>query len=103
MLAAIGFLIIAVILVLLLTQRVNAIVALAGVPFVGALIAGFSLADVSEFAMTGISGVVGVIAMFVFAIIYFGIVSDAGMFDPDRKSTRLNSSHWLQSRMPSSA
>ena len=23
--------------------------------------------------------------------------------DPDRKSTRLNSSHWLQSRMPSSA
>lgn len=82
MLAAIGFLIIAVILVLLLTQRVNAIVALAGVPFVGALIAGFSLADASEFAMTGISGVVGVIAMFVFAIIYFGIVSDAGMFDP---------------------
>jgi CitMHS family citrate-Mg2+:H+ or citrate-Ca2+:H+ symporter len=81
-LAAIGFLIIAVILVLLLTQRVNAIVALAGVPFAGALIAGFSLADVSEFAMTGIGGVVGVIAMFVFAIIYFGIVSDAGMFDP---------------------
>jgi CitMHS family citrate-Mg2+:H+ or citrate-Ca2+:H+ symporter len=32
--------------------------------------------------MTGIGGVVGVIAMFVFAIIYFGIVSDAGMFDP---------------------
>lgn len=82
MLAVIGFLIIAVILVLLLTQRVNAIVALAGVPFVGALIAGFSLAEVSEFSMTGIGSVVGVIAMFVFAIIYFGIVSDAGMFDP---------------------
>lgn len=82
MLALIGFLIIAVILVLLLTQRVNAIVALAGVPFVGALIAGFTLSEVSEFAMTGIGGVVGVIAMFVFAIIYFGVVSDAGMFDP---------------------
>lgn len=82
MLALIGFLIIAVILVLLLTQRVNAIVALAGVPFVGALIAGFSLSEVSEFAMTGIGGVVVVIAMFVFAIIYFGIVSDAAMFDP---------------------
>ena len=24
-------------------------------------------------------------------------------FSPDRKSTRLNSSHWKQSRMPSSA
>lgn len=82
MLAAIGFLIIALILVLLLTQRVNAIVALAGVPFIGALIAGFSLAEVSEFAMTGIGSVVGVVAMFVFAILFFGIVSDAGMFDP---------------------
>lgn len=82
MLAAIGFLIIALILVLLLTQRVSAIVALAGVPFIGALIAGFSLAEVSEFAMTGIGSVVGVVAMFVFAIIFFGVVSDAGMFDP---------------------
>ncbi|GAA4511676.1 CitMHS family transporter [Brevibacterium yomogidense] len=82
MLAAIGFLIIALILVLLLTQRVNAIVALAGIPFIGALIAGFSLAEVSEFAMSGIGSIVGVVAMFVFAIIFFGIVSDAGMFDP---------------------
>lgn len=82
MLAAIGFLVIVLILVLLLTQRVNAIVALAGVPFIGALIAGYSLTEVSEFAMSGIGSVVGVVAMFVFAIIYFGIVSDAGMFDP---------------------
>ena len=28
---------------------------------------------------------------------------DAGAVDPDRKSTRLNSSHRLESRMPSSA
>src|SRR5699024_5886503 len=60
----------------------SAIVALAGVTFIGALIAGFSLAEVSEFAMTGIGSVVGVVAMFVFAIIFFGVVSDAGMFDP---------------------
>ena len=78
----VGFLIIVLILGLLLTQRVNAIVALAGVPIIGALIAGNSLGDVSEFAMSGISSVVGVIVMFVFAIIYFGVVSDAGMFDP---------------------
>lgn len=82
MLATIGFAIIALILVLLLFQRVNAIVALAGVPFIGALVAGFSLGEVSDFAMTGIGSVVGVVAMFVFAIIFFGVVSDAGMFDP---------------------
>lgn len=82
MLATIGFVIIALILALLLFQRVNAIVALAGVPFIGALVAGFSLDEVSDFAMTGIGSVVGVVAMFVFAIIFFGVVSDAGMFDP---------------------
>lgn len=82
MLATIGFLIIAAILCLLLTQRVNAVVALGGVPLIGAVIAGFSLSEVSEFAISGIGSVTGVIAMFVFAIIYFGVVKDAGMFDP---------------------
>lgn len=82
MLATIGFLMIAVILGLLLTQQVSPIVALAGVPIVFALIAGFGINDVSDFAMKGISSVVEVVAMFVFAIIYFGVVNDAGMFDP---------------------
>lgn len=82
MLAIIGFFVIALILVLLLTQKVNAIIALAGVPLLGALIAGYSLEEVSEFATAGIGGVVGVVAMFVFAIIFFGVLRDAGMFDP---------------------
>lgn len=82
MLAITGFFVIALILVLLLTQRVNAIIALAGVPLLGALIAGYSLEEVSEFATSGIGGVVGVVAMFVFAIIFFGVLRDAGMFDP---------------------
>lgn len=82
MLAIIGFFIIALILALLLTQRVNAIIALAGIPLLGALIAGYSLEEISEFATAGIGGVVGVVAMFVFAIIFFGVLRDAGMFDP---------------------
>lgn len=82
MLALIGFSVIAVILVLLLTQRVSAIIALAGVPLVGAVIAGFSASEISEFVSGGIGGVVGVVAMFIFAIIFFGVLRDAGMFDP---------------------
>lgn len=82
MLALIGFLMIAVILILLLTQRVNPIIALAGIPFVFALIAGFTIQEVSKFAMSGIGNVVGVVAMFIFAIIFFGVMNDAGMFDP---------------------
>lgn len=77
-----GFLTIGVILALLLTNRVAAVVALAGVPVVTALLAGNSPTEVGTFVSEGLGGVVGVTAMFVFAIAYFGVVRDAGMFDP---------------------
>ena len=86
MLSLMGFLTIGVILAVLLTNRVAAVVALAGVPILGGLIAGFSPAEIGGFVSEGLGGVVGVTTMFVFAIIYFGLMRDAGMFDPDRKS-----------------
>ncbi|GAA1051937.1 SLC13 family permease [Dietzia natronolimnaea] len=82
MLAWAGFLTIGVILALLLSNRVAAVVALAGVPIVFALIAGFGPAEIGEFVADGLGGVVGVTVMFVFAITYFGVMRDAGLFDP---------------------
>lgn len=82
MLSLMGFLTIGVILAVLLTNRVTAVVALAGVPILGGLIAGFSPAEIGGFVSEGLGGVVGVTTMFVFAIIYFGLMRDAGMFDP---------------------
>lgn len=82
MLTLMGFVTIAVILTLLLTNRVAAVVALAGVPIVTALIAGFSPAEIGEFVTEGVGGVAGTVAMFVFAIVFFGVMRDAGMFDP---------------------
>lgn len=82
MLSLLGFLTIAVILVLLLTNRVAAVVALVCVPVVAALIAGNTPAEISGFVTDGLGGVVGTVAMFVFAIVYFGLMRDAGMFDP---------------------
>lgn len=82
MLSLTGFLTIGVILALLLTSRVAAVVALAGAPVIGGLAAGFSPAELGEFAGAGLEGVVGVATMFVFAIVYFGVMRDAGMFDP---------------------
>ncbi len=82
MLAIAGFATIAVILALLLTRRIAAVVALAGVPIVAALLAGFSPTEVSEAVTTGLTGVAGVTTMFVFAIVYFGVMRDAGLFDP---------------------
>ncbi|MEH6820666.1 MAG: SLC13 family permease [Dietzia psychralcaliphila] len=82
MLAWAGFLTIGVILALLLSNRVAAVVALAGVPIVFALIAGFGPAEIGEFVADGLGGVVGVTVMFIFAITYFGVMRDAGLFDP---------------------
>ncbi|EHR60567.1 CitMHS family transporter [Saccharomonospora cyanea] len=82
MLSLMGFLTIGVILAVLLTNRVAAVVALAGVPILGGLVAGFSPGEIGGFVSEGLGGVVGVTTMFVFAIIYFGLMRDAGMFDP---------------------
>ncbi|WP_433802703.1 CitMHS family transporter [Actinomycetospora sp. CA-084318] len=82
MLSALGFATIGLILVLLLTNRVAAVVALVAVPVVTAFVAGFSPSEVGEFVGDGLEGVVGVTAMFVFAIVFFGVMRDAGLFEP---------------------
>ncbi|OLT42651.1 citrate transporter [Saccharomonospora sp. CUA-673] len=82
MVSLLGFLTVGVILTLLLTNRVAAVVALAGVPIVAALVAGFGPTEIGEFASGGIADVAGTAAMFVFAIAFFGVLRDAGMFDP---------------------
>lgn len=82
MLSILGYATIAVILVLLLTQRTSAVVALAGVPILAAFVAGNSATQVGVLIKDGLGGVVGVAAMFVFAIMFFGVLRDAGFFDP---------------------
>lgn len=82
MLTTIGFLTILAVLAVLITSRVTAVVALTLIPLGAALIAGFNPEEIGEFVSAGLSGIVGTAAMFVFAILYFGVMSDAGMFDP---------------------
>lgn len=76
-----GILIIIILLALILSKRVSALAALILVPVFVALVAGFSL-DTFRFAVTGIRNIAPVAAMFIFAIIFFGLLTDAGMFDP---------------------
>lgn len=82
MLTVMGFATIAVVLALLLSNRVGAVVALIGVPVTAAFLMGFGPGEVAEFATAGIGGVAATTAMFVFAILYFGVMRDAGLFDP---------------------
>jgi CitMHS family citrate-Mg2+:H+ or citrate-Ca2+:H+ symporter len=81
MLALVGLSIILVLLALILTKRLSALSALVLVPIAGSLLAGFGLRT-AAFAVDGIKNIAPVTAMFVFAILFFGVLTDAGMFDP---------------------
>ncbi len=76
-----GILIIIGVLVLILSKKVSALTALIIVPIIGSLVAGFGL-ETTRFAIDGIKNIAPVAAMFIFAIIFFGVLTDAGMFDP---------------------
>lgn len=81
MLSLIGVLTIATLLFLIMTKRMSPLVALIVIPIAGALLAG-SGADTAKYVVDGITKLAPMAAMFVFAICFFGVVTDAGMFDP---------------------
>jgi CitMHS family citrate-Mg2+:H+ or citrate-Ca2+:H+ symporter len=81
MLALLGLLTVLTVLVLITTRRLTALVALIIVPVAASLLAGFGLRT-SAFVVEGIQQTAPVAAMFLFAILYFGVMTDAGMLDP---------------------
>lgn len=82
MLSIIGLIAIATIIILLISNRVTPIVALVLVPIVAAVVAGFGAEEIGEFFKTGLSSVMNVVVMFIFAILYFGVMQDVGLFNP---------------------
>ena len=81
MLTLLGVCTIVALLVLILLRITSALVALILVPVVAALIGGFG-SQIGGFAMDGIRSVVPVASLFAFAVLYFGVMNDAGLFDP---------------------
>ncbi len=81
MLAFFGFCTIAVLLILIMTKRTSVIVALVAVPIVFGLLAGLG-PHLGEYMMKGLKGVAPTGIMLTFAILYFSVMNDAGMFDP---------------------
>ncbi|EIT84759.1 citrate/H+ symporter, CitMHS family protein [Fictibacillus macauensis ZFHKF-1] len=80
MLALLGFLLILTFMILILTKRLTAIVALIIVPVIFGLIGGFTT-ELGPMALEGIKSVAPTGIMILFAILYFGILIDAGVFD----------------------
>lgn len=81
MLALLGLATIALLLTAILTKKMSPLVALIAIPIAAALIGGFGM-ETSKFIVGGITRIAPVAGMFVFAILFFGIVTDAGMLDP---------------------
>ena len=81
MLAWLGLATVLLVLLLIMSGRMTPLVALVLVPTVAALTAGHGLA-VGTFVVSGIQQTASVAAMFVFAILYFGVMTDAGLLDP---------------------
>lgn len=82
MLALLGFATIAVFLILILTKRLSVITALVLVPLVFGLLAGFNPQELGDMMLGGIKQVAPTGIMLVFAVLYFAVMLDAGLFDP---------------------
>ncbi|MBK1663189.1 citrate transporter [Rhodospirillum rubrum] len=81
MLALLGLATILALLVAIMTNKLSPLVALIIIPVAASLIGGFGV-ETTKFIVSGIKDIAPVAAMFVFAIVFFGIVTDAGMMDP---------------------
>src|SRR5881392_1348568 len=81
MLAALGFITIGLFLVLTMTKRVSVLVALVLLPVLAALVGGFA-GDMGGMILEGLETVAPTGIMIAFAVLYFTLMVDAGLFDP---------------------
>jgi citrate-Mg2+:H+ or citrate-Ca2+:H+ symporter, CitMHS family len=81
MLAILGFVTIGLFLAFVTLTRTPVIVALVLVPLSTAVAAGFS-GEVGAFALDGLRTVAPVAALIMFAVLYFGLMIDVGLFNP---------------------
>jgi citrate-Mg2+:H+ or citrate-Ca2+:H+ symporter, CitMHS family len=81
MLALLGLITVLALLVVIASRLLSPLVALIIVPVVAAIAGGFGL-KTAQFMVAGLQQTASVATMFVFAILYFGVMTDAGMLDP---------------------
>ncbi len=81
MLALLGYGMVITFMILIMTKRTTAFTSLIIVPLIFGLLGGFG-PQLGDFAIEGVKGVSKTSAMLLFAILYFGIMINAGLFDP---------------------
>lgn len=81
MLVILGFAMIAVFMVLIMTKKLTPVLALIIVPTVFGLFAGAGL-GIGDMVLDSMKSMTSTAALLMFAIIYFGLMIDVGLFDP---------------------
>jgi CitMHS family citrate-Mg2+:H+ or citrate-Ca2+:H+ symporter len=72
-LALLGLVTIVLLLAAIMTRRMSPLVALIVIPVAASLVGGFGLAT-GKFVTAGLQSLAPVVGMFVFAILYFGVI-----------------------------
>jgi len=80
-LSVLGFAAFGVFLALVLTKRLSAVVALILVPVIFGALAGFS-PQLGEMMIEGVKAVAPTSLMLIFALLYFAVMIEAGLFEP---------------------
>lgn len=80
--ALIGFTMLFVIMFLLMRNKMMPIVIFVTVPVIAALLLGNDFAAIGDMVNAGLGSVWKTAVLFIFSTSYFGIMNDAGMFDP---------------------
>lgn len=81
MLSVLGYGMIITFMVLIMTKRLPPLVALTLVPIIFAIIGGFA-PDMGPMMVEGLKKVAPTAIMVMFAILFFGLMFDTGLFDP---------------------
>ncbi|MGW2744416.1 CitMHS family transporter [Streptomyces sp. NPDC001450] len=81
MLTILGFAMIATFLVLIMLKKMSPIAALVLIPALFCVLVGKG-AKLGDYVIDGVTGLAPTAAMLMFAIVYFGVMIDVGLFDP---------------------
>ncbi|MFC3577307.1 CitMHS family transporter [Streptomyces yaanensis] len=81
MLTILGFTMIATFLVLIMVKKMSPIAALVLIPALFCVFVGKG-AKLGDYVIDGVTGLAPTAAMLMFAIVYFGVMIDVGLFDP---------------------
>lgn len=82
MLAFSGFAMVALFMALIMTKRLSPLAALVLIPIATALLLGYLPDEIGAMALAGIKALAPTGVMLMFAILFFGVMIDAGLFDP---------------------